>query len=340
MVALGVIIVAIGGRLGAEEESAASLDADLPRLISDCNRVVEAGKRQAMSACETLAKANLLGRAEPAASAAYQRRQADLERWAACQRGQLPVPSGQRLSCPRAAQASSKPEGTTNDRISVPRAGCEQPAAPDVPADIVIGSRADKRLSREIGRFVSDSAKYVSCLHADVADPTTVAQREAEALHAVTTLFDLYEVRVGHSDELIAELTELAGAVNPSHLRRAAAIQRAVESEAIQTLNAAIRHINGQRLGEARAAVVDLDLDGLSSFERSEAERVLYTIAYEEEKFEEAREHVRRSIDAGGLSGDDRFKAQLALTNIEIMLHLRDSQLQGTPSQVVVPLAK
>jgi hypothetical protein len=37
----------------------------------------------------------------------------------------------------------------------------------------------------------------------------------------------------------------------------------------------------------------------LSSFERSKAEQVLYTIAYEEERFEDAREHVRRSIDAG-----------------------------------------
>jgi hypothetical protein len=108
-------------------------------------------------------------------------------------------------------------------------------------------------------------------LRADVVDPTTVAQKEAEALHAVSTLFDLYETRVGHSDELIAELTEIGGAVNRSDLRRAAAIQRAVESDAIQTLNAAIAHINARRFGEARAAVGALDLDGLSNFERSKA---------------------------------------------------------------------
>jgi hypothetical protein len=215
------------------------------------------------------------------------------------------------------------------------RAGCEQPSAPAVPADIAIGSRPEKRLSREIARFVSASAKYVSCLRADVVDPTTVGQKEAEALHAVTTLFDLYETRVGHSDELIAELTEIGGAVNRSHRRRAAAIQRAVESDAIQTLNTAIAHINARRFGEARAAVGALDLEGLSSFERSKAEQVLYTIAYEEEKFEEAHEHVRRSIDAGGLSADDRFKARLALTNIDVMLRLRGSQAQSTQGQVV-----
>jgi hypothetical protein len=218
---------------------------------------------------------------------------------------------------------------------SAPRSGCEQPSALDVPADIAMGSRADKRLSREIARFVAHSAKYVSCLRADVVDPTTVARKEAEALHAVTTLFDLYETRVGHSDELIAELTELGGTVNRSHRRRAAAIQRAVESDAIQTLNAAIAHINARRFREARAAVGELDLDGLSSFERSKAEQVLYTIAYEEERFEEAHEHVRRSIDAGGLSADDRFKARLALTDIDVMLRLRGNQSQSTLGRVV-----
>jgi hypothetical protein len=214
-------------------------------------------------------------------------------------------------------------------------AGCEQPSAPNVPADMVIGSRADKRLSREIARFVSNSAKFVSCLRADVVDPTTVAQKEAEALRAVTTLFDVYETRVGHSDELVAELTEIGGAVNNSHRRRAAAIQQAVESDAIQTLNAAIAHINARRFGEARAAVGELDLDGLSSFERSKAEQVLYTIAYEEESFDEAQEHVRRSIDAGGLSADDRFKARLALTNIDVMLRIRGNPLQSTAGQIV-----
>jgi hypothetical protein len=219
--------------------------------------------------------------------------------------------------------------------LSSRRGGCEQPSAPDVPADIAIGSRAEKRLSRQVARFVSDSAKYVSCLRANVLDPTTTAQKEAEALHAVTTLFDRYETRVGHSDELVAELTKIGGAVDRSDLRRAAAIQSAVESDAIQTLNVAIAHINARRFREARAAVGELDLDVLSSFERSKAEQVLYTIAYEEEQFEEAHEHVRRSIAAGGLSADDRFKARLALANIDVMLRLRGDWSQSTTGRVV-----
>ena len=91
MVALGAIVVAIGGRVGAEE-SAASLEAKLPGLIADCNRAVDVGtgKRRAMRACEALATANLLDRAEPAASTAYWRyradQRADQQRWQACHR--------------------------------------------------------------------------------------------------------------------------------------------------------------------------------------------------------------------------------------------------------------
>jgi hypothetical protein len=333
VVALGAIVVAIGGRVGAEE-SAASLEAELPGLIADCNRVVEGGtgKRRAMRACKTLATANLLDRAEPAASAAYERYRADQAQdqaqWQACHRSELRI-SG---SCPHAGSTSTE-QGTIP--ISTLRADCDQPSAPDVPADVAIGSRADKRLSREIVRFVSDSAEYVSCLRGAVVDPTAVGQKQAEALHAVTTLFDLYETRVGHSDELIAKLTEIGGAVNSSHLSRAAAIQRAVESDAIQTLNAAIAYINARRFGEARAVVRGLDLEALSSFERSKAEQVLYTIAYEEERFEDAQEHVRRSIDAGGLSADDEYKARLALANLDVMLLLRGNQAQRTAGQVV-----
>ena len=104
MVALGAIVVAIGGRVGAEE-SAASLEAKLPGLIADCNRAVDVGtgKRRAMRACEALATANLLDRAEPAASTAYWRYRADQrddqKRWQACHRSELRIPG----SCPSAS---------------------------------------------------------------------------------------------------------------------------------------------------------------------------------------------------------------------------------------------
>jgi hypothetical protein len=104
VLALGAIVVAIGGRVGAEE-SAASLEAKLPGLIADCNRAVDVGtrKRRAMRACKTLATANLLDRAEPAASAAYERYRADQAQdqaqWQACHRSELRIPG----SCPSAS---------------------------------------------------------------------------------------------------------------------------------------------------------------------------------------------------------------------------------------------
>jgi hypothetical protein len=105
MAVLGAAAVAIvlAGRVAADETFAVPLEAAMPQLITACNRAVEGGigKRRAMRACETLAKANRLGFADPAASSAYQRYQGNSERWQACQRSQLPIPAEQRLGCPR-----------------------------------------------------------------------------------------------------------------------------------------------------------------------------------------------------------------------------------------------
>jgi hypothetical protein len=214
-------------------------------------------------------------------------------------------------------------------------AGCNQPLAPDVPADIPLGGRAEKRLSRDVARYVAASAKYVSCLRTDEsADPSTVPQREAAALRDVAELIERYENRVGHSDTLIAEMSQIAGRANRSTLdRRIAVAQRVLESDAIATLNVAIADINAGRYAQARAAVGELDLERLTPFERSKAERVLYTIAYEEERFAEAREHVQRSLAAGGLSRQESFNARLALVNIDVMLRLRNSHSELVADQ-------
>jgi hypothetical protein len=206
---------------------------------------------------------------------------------------------------------------------------CKQPPPPEIPADAPIAERVEKKLSRDVARFISDSAKYVGCLHAEGVDPA-IAQKENEALRDVASLIELYETRIGHSDLLIAEVAKIGGPTSQAVLdRRIAAAQAALESDAIQTLNAAIAHINARRYDEARAAVGELDLDRLTPFERSKAEQVLYTIANGEEDFEKAREHVRRSIAAGGLSAYDTFRAKLALTNLDVMLRLRNTSFAG-----------
>ncbi len=216
-------------------------------------------------------------------------------------------------------------------------AGCDQPPAPDVPADIPIGGRAEKKLNREVARYVADTAKYVSCLHVDgSADPSAVGPREAAALRDVARLMELYERHVGHSDNLIVEMSEIAGPASRSTLnRRIAAAQRVLESDAIATLNVAIADINAGRYARARAAVGELDFESLNPFERSKAEQVLYTVAYGEEKFVEAREHVQRAIAAGGLSRQESFNARLALVNIDVMLRLRNGSSERVADQPV-----
>jgi hypothetical protein len=110
--------------------------------------------------------------------------------------------------------------------------------------------------------------------------------------------------------------------------RRIAAAERILESEAVPTLNAAIAHINARRYGEARGEIGELDLERLSPFERSKAEQILYTIAYYEEDYEAARDHLEQSIAAGGLTPDERYRARLAMTNVDVMLRLRDSAFE------------
>src|SRR5947207_14435636 len=65
-------------------------------------------------------------------------------------------------------------------------ATCRQPSTPDFPANIPVGGRAEKRLSREVAQYVADSTKYIGCLRTDTsADPSTVAQKEYAAIWPV-----------------------------------------------------------------------------------------------------------------------------------------------------------
>jgi hypothetical protein len=214
-------------------------------------------------------------------------------------------------------------------------APCSQPSTPDFPAATPINERADKRLSRETVRYISHTAKYIACLRADTSlDPAMAAQQENQALHAVMSLIDLYETSLGHSEQLVAAIKQLVSPAQRANIdRRIAAAERVLESEAVPTLNAAIAHINARRFGEARAAIGELDFERLNAFERSKAEQILYTIAYYEEDFVVARQHLEKSIVAGGLTADERFRARLALTNVDVMLRLRDSAFERVTEQ-------
>lgn len=211
-------------------------------------------------------------------------------------------------------------------------AACSRPAAPDIPAADLIGRRAEKKLSREVARYVAASARYVACLSDSGADPTVVAEQQYAALHAIRDAIDRYEEHVGVSATLIEELAKLGGPNRPVSDAAFAAMQRALDSDAVPTLNAAIAHVNARRYAQARATIGELDFERLTAFERSTAEMILYAAAYREENFAEAREHAQKALDAGGLSPQRAFNARLALADVDVMLRLRETTFVGRSS--------
>jgi tetratricopeptide (TPR) repeat protein len=64
----------------------------------------------------------------------------------------------------------------------------------------------------------------------------------------------------------------------------------------------------------AAAKINTLNLDKLSPYERGTVERILFSISYAQEKFEEARGHLQKAIDSGGLNAQqiDEAKYQAA----------------------------
>ncbi len=84
-------------------------------------------------------------------------------------------------------------------------------------------------------------------------------------------------------------------------------------------LNEAIELMNMDNLAGAQAKIDTLKLDKLSPYSRSKAEQIMFNISYAQEKYGDARDHLRKAIEAGGLNAqeisDHRFQmAQLFLT--------------------------
>jgi tetratricopeptide (TPR) repeat protein len=77
-----------------------------------------------------------------------------------------------------------------------------------------------------------------------------------------------------------------------------------------KALNTAIEALNMEKFAEAQAAIGTLNLEKLSPYERSKVEQILFNISYAEEKYEEARQHLQKSIDAGGLNEQEASQAR------------------------------
>lgn len=84
-------------------------------------------------------------------------------------------------------------------------------------------------------------------------------------------------------------------------------------------LNAAIELMNMDNYAGAQAELAKLKMERLSPYERGKVEQILFNISYSQEKYEEARNHLRLAIESGGLNEQEvseaRFQsAQLFLT--------------------------
>jgi tetratricopeptide (TPR) repeat protein len=77
-----------------------------------------------------------------------------------------------------------------------------------------------------------------------------------------------------------------------------------------KALNTAIEALNMEKYAEAQTAIGTLNLEKLSPYERSKVEQILFNISYAQEKYEDARQHLQKSIDAGGLNEQEVSQAR------------------------------
>jgi tetratricopeptide (TPR) repeat protein len=75
-----------------------------------------------------------------------------------------------------------------------------------------------------------------------------------------------------------------------------------IDAQTGNILNAAIELMNAEDYAGAQAKLDTLRLDRLSPYERGTAERIMFSISYSQEKFDEARQHLQNAIDSGGLN--------------------------------------
>ena len=94
------------------------------------------------------------------------------------------------------------------------------------------------------------------------------------------------------------EGTSRAGSRNAE----AAAPANDMDAQTGKILNEAIELMNANNNAGAAQKIGTLNLEKLSPYERGTVERILFNISYEAEKYDEARGHLQKAIDSGGLN--------------------------------------
>src|SRR5215471_3645498 len=83
-----------------------------------------------------------------------------------------------------------------------------------------------------------------------------------------------------------------------------------------KALNTAIEALNMEKYAEAQAAIGTLKLDKLSPYERSKVEQIMFNISYAQEKYDEAQQHLQKSIEAGGLNEQEVSQARYQVAQL------------------------
>ena len=102
---------------------------------------------------------------------------------------------------------------------------------------------------------------------------------------------------------LAAVLAAPSGAQQP-------AASRQLDPFTAQQLSAAIEALNRDEYDKARGLVAALPPATLSPFARSRVEQILFSVAYQQKRYDEARDHLQRAIGAGGLSEQESAEAR------------------------------
>ena len=83
-----------------------------------------------------------------------------------------------------------------------------------------------------------------------------------------------------------------------------------IDSQTARILNEAIELMSAENYAGAAQKVGTLQLERLSPYERGTAERILFNIAYGQDRYEEARGHLQKAIDSGGLNAQQIDEAR------------------------------
>jgi len=83
-----------------------------------------------------------------------------------------------------------------------------------------------------------------------------------------------------------------------------------IDAQTGKILNEAIELLNMENYAAAGEKIGALTLDKLSPYERGTVERILFNISYGQERYEEARGHLQKAIDSGGLNAQQIDEAR------------------------------